>query len=74
MYMNSNKKENNNISVFSGYNPYGYRYNVNHPYINELYCRYKKWKGIPQSDPMSNEQRKEFEAYVDSIFSESDGK
>lgn len=74
MYMNSKEKENNNISVLATPNPYGYRYNVNHPYINELYRRYKKWKDIPQSDPMSNEQRKEFEAYVDSIFSERDGK
>lgn len=73
MYIGNKEKENNSdtnsgISIFSFGNPFGYKYNVNHPKINDLYRRYKKWKGIPESSPMSNEQRREFERYIDGLL------
>ena len=45
-------------------NPYGYRVNVNHSRINELYRRYKAWKGLPCNMPLTDEQRKDFEKYI----------
>ena len=57
----------NNISVadiFIYNSPYGYRLNVNHPRINELYRRYKEWKSFPQNMPLSDSERKEFESYI----------
>ena len=66
--MNNNDYNNRNKSIYNDGNPYGYRYNVNHPKINELYRRYKKWKGIPSNFPMSNEQRLEFECYIDGLI------
>lgn len=53
-----------NEGIFNINNPYGYKLNVNHPKINDLYRRYKKWKGLPDSKPLSDEQRFEFEGYV----------
>ena len=57
-----------NTSIYLQGNPQGFRYNINHPKVNALYRRYKKWQGIPQSDPIDNEQRREFEKYLDGIF------
>jgi len=45
-------------------NPYGYRVNINHPSINPLYRRYKAWREIPDTCPLSDGERKEFEAYL----------
>lgn len=45
-------------------NPQGFKFNVNHPKINALYRRYKEWKGLPQSMPISNADRFEFEKYL----------
>ena len=45
-------------------NPYGYRVNINHPSINPLYRRYKAWRGITDTCPLSDGERKEFEAYL----------
>ena len=55
------KKE---ISIFCSPNAYGYRLNVNHPKINELYRRYKRWKGLASDFPLSDSERFEFERYV----------
>ena len=57
-----------NTSIYLHGNKYGFRYNVSHPKINELYRRYKSWQGLPSNDPLSNEQRYEFEKYLDGIF------
>ena len=46
-------------------NTYGYRYNVNEPEISDLYERFKAWKKIPRNEPISDEQRHEFERWVD---------
>lgn len=51
-------------SIYLNNNPYGYKLNVNHPKINALLRRYKKWKGIADNLPMSDEQRFEFESYI----------
>lgn len=45
-------------------NKYGYRLNLNHPAVDELYKRFKRWKGIHINDPLSDEERKEFEDYA----------
>lgn len=52
--------------IYNDNNPYGYRYNLNHPQIRELYERYKAWKDI-KTIP-SDEERREFEAYVDKLI------
>ena len=45
-------------------NPYGFRLNINHPLINDLYRRYKRWKGLTGHFPITDEQRREFENYI----------
>lgn len=59
----SNSKEE---SIYAVGNPYGYRYNVNHPYINKLYRRFKMWKDIAR--PCTDAERWEFEAYLDKMI------
>ena len=51
-------------SIFVEGNPYGYRLNISHPKIAPLYWRYKAWKDIPRTAPMSDQERFEFEAMV----------
>lgn len=53
-------------------NPYGYQVNINSQRtilrsgesINDLYRRYKAKQGIPAWCPLSDPERREFEAYV----------
>lgn len=52
------------MTVFNENNPYGYRLNVNHPQINELYKRYLVWKGLNYGFPISDAERFEFETLV----------
>ena len=47
-----------------GQNPQGFRLNINEPRINDLYRRYKAWKGLTGHFPITDEQRFEFERYV----------
>lgn len=42
---------------------YGYRINVNEPPYDELFERFKKYKGIPRWCPLSDGERQEFESY-----------
>lgn len=58
------------MNVFNENNPYGYRLNINHPKIHELYQRYKAWKGIPNQFPLSDAERLEFESIVISKLEE----
>lgn len=51
-----------NETVFANRNVYGYRYNINHPKVRELYQRYCNWKRINR--PMTDEERFDFEAYI----------
>ena len=53
-------------SIYCSPNQWGYRYNVNHPKINELYHRYAIWKGIV-GRPMTDKERFDFEAYIDTL-------
>ncbi len=50
--------------IAEGVNPYGYRVNIQNPYINSLYRRCCKAKGIPPWCPLSDEERMEFELAV----------
>ena len=61
------QENNNNISIYCQPNIYGYRYNINHPKINELYNRYLKWKGIV-GRPMTDKERYDFESYIDKLI------
>ena len=54
----------NNGIYLEKQNKYGFRLNINHPRINELYRRFKEWKSLPANLPLDNEQRLEFENYV----------
>ena len=49
--------------MYNDGNPYGYKLNVNHPRIRELYDRYKKWKGI-DGRPPTDQERFEFESMI----------
>lgn len=77
-YGNSKEKNNSNtnrdISIYTQGTKlsFGYKYNVNHPLINELYKRYKEQNGLAQNFPLSNAQRKEFENYLDIYFAEQE--
>ena len=44
---------------------YGHRLNINHPLIRGLYTRYKRWKNIPYNVPLSDNERFEFEDYIE---------
>lgn len=52
------------MSIFVEDNPYGYRININHPKILPLWQRYKKRKGIPINEPLSDNERFEFEDII----------
>lgn len=54
------------LSIYNFNNPYGYRYNINHPKVNELFRRYRAWKGIHR--PLTDAERHDFETYLDSYF------
>lgn len=56
------------IFIPQGINKHGYRVNVNHPKINALLRRYKRWKGIRQTEPLSDKERLEFENYIMGIL------
>lgn len=43
---------------------YGYKVDISDPKIKPLFERYKKWKGIPEWCPLSDEERLEFEGYI----------
>lgn len=55
---------NKQVSIYTVNNRYGYKLNINHPKIRNLYKRYCKWKGLSLNYPLTDEQRKEFEGYV----------
>jgi len=45
-------------------NPYGFRVDINDPRIRPKYERYKVWKGLPRQYPISDDERREFEAWI----------
>ena len=45
-------------------NEYGYRVDISNPKIKPLFFRYKKWKGIPDWCPLSDDERLDFEQYI----------
>ena len=62
-----------NSSIYCLANRYGYKLNVNHESIKQLYDRFKKWKGIPFSIPLSDAERFEFESYALKYINKSKG-
>ena len=49
---------------YASNNKYGFRLNINHPYINKLYLRFKASKGIGINFPLNDIDRREFEVVV----------
>lgn len=47
---------------------WGYRTDLSDPVVKKLYFRYKRWKGIPEWCPLSDQERHEFDTYVMSHF------
>lgn len=60
-------------NIYTENNPYGYKLNINYPLIRALYVRYKRWKNIPYNVPLSDNERFEFEDYVEDYLSKSKG-
>ena len=60
------QENNSDISIYCKPNQWGYRYNINHPKIKELYQRYCKWKSIYR--PMTDQERYDFESYIDKLI------
>lgn len=50
--------------IYAPQNEYGYQVDISHPKIKPLYERFKKWKGVPDWCPLSDDERKEFENYI----------
>ena len=48
--------------VLLQHNPWGYKVNINHPAVRPIFERYLRWHGIPLWCPLSDAQRREFEA------------
>ena len=44
-------------------NPYGFKLNINHPRVAELWKRFEKYKGIGGRPPRDDERR-EFESMI----------
>lgn len=53
-----------NSSIFNNGNKYGYKLNVNNEQLNKLYRRYKEYKGLSPTLPLTDKQRLEFETYM----------
>lgn len=49
------------VSIWAGGNEYGYRFNINHPRVKELYVQYQNEHGLDINIPMTDEQRRTFE-------------
>ncbi len=47
--------------MFCGSNKYGYKLNINHPFINKIYNRYKKANNLSTRFPLSDSERLDFE-------------
>lgn len=57
--------KNKNDSIYCGENPYGYRYNVNHPQIRKFYDAFKNKYGILIP---SDDERRRFEYAIDKML------
>lgn len=51
-------------SIYTENNKYGFKININHLRVRDLYIRYKRWKNIPYNVPLSDDERFEFESYM----------
>lgn len=56
-------KLNTGNDILAQNNRYGYRLNINHPIVFQLYTRYRKWLKIPDHTgfPLSDNERFDFE-------------
>lgn len=54
----------------SNFSHIGYRYNINHPVINQLWEQYKAFRGLPQNMAPPDKERWSFEKNVDKMIDE----
>lgn len=55
-------------SIYCRGNPYGFKYNVNHPLIGHLYGQYKRNHDLPEHYPISDPERRHFEDAVSRLI------
>ena len=48
-------------NIWASPNPWGYRFNINHPNVKRAYKRYQQEHGLNTSIPMTDAQRHDFE-------------
>lgn len=58
------KKEYADEGIYCHNNPWGFVYNVNHPFINEKYRMYKNYYNLPENYPISDNERRKFELMI----------
>lgn len=51
-----------------GFSPTGYRYNLNNPIIRIFYERFKERYGFPNIYPLTDNQRKAFEDWIEKLI------
>lgn len=49
------------VNIWAGKNPWGYRFNVNHPTVSRLYKEYQQQHGLDMRIAMTDAQRHAFE-------------
>lgn len=49
------------VSIWAGVNEYGYRFNLNHPRVKQLYVQYQREHSLDINIPMTDAQRLAFE-------------
>lgn len=50
------------VNIWAGANPWGYRFNVNHPTVSRLYKEYQQRHGLDIRIAMTDAQRHAFES------------
>lgn len=51
-------------SIYANNNKYGFRLDINHPYIKKHYLRFKESKGVGVNYPLDDNDRREFETVI----------
>lgn len=55
-------------------NPYGYRYNVNHPWVQPIYREYCRGIGARSGYPLTDLQRRGFDQYLEEHIQKKRGR
>ena len=60
--MNTQQRQGQPVRIWAGANPYGYRFNINHPNVKRAYKEYQRRHGLDIHIPMTDAQRRAFES------------